>query len=170
MNAAYYLAALLKLCPQPVADPVRFQTIADGLSIAAAEFLPRWRGTERELAAAQLTAVRFESNAREDVHFGIVIGGAGEECLMQIHPKNVVWKKHAANFQDLVGVELGRTVQCLRAGTESLVNARAKCSREGYRKNLNAAMFSSYHMTGCWTSMERFRRAKMMNNILRGKI
>ena len=167
MTHAAFLTVLQLMFPtQDPSELARYSTEAQALATAHAEFLPKWPRGGTELAAAQLTIIRFESGNLLGVHDGSIRGPSGEVCLMQIHPTNGTWRKYSDSFEALAGVDLEATTACIRTGTASLVWAANRCIGQRYRKNWAPAMMSSYHLGGqCWASPERFKRAMAMRNL-----
>jgi len=65
----------------------------------------------------------------------------------------------------LVGVDLGSTVSCLKAGALTLAWAARRCLGQRYYTYWRQAMWSAYHLSACWKSRHRFERARLMQSI-----
>jgi hypothetical protein len=167
MTAAQVLAILLRLMPtEDPAELHRYETLAAATAIVEQELVPRWRGPRHEFAPAIVTAMWFNAQYPRDVHEGSRLGSGGARCVMDIDPGNGVWKRHATRFEDLTGLELGRTVQCIRTGAETLVLSLNRCLKRHYVTNWREAMWSVY-ATGhkCWIHWEAKKRARKMRQI-----
>jgi len=172
MTLAAVLLILAHLAPsQYAADPERMSVIAEATIAATNELAHEWRHAPDELSRAILTAIRFESGLREDVHSGALLGKAGERCLMQIHPGNRVWKTVGApSFESLTGTDYESTRWCLLAGAKALVLADNYCAARQFRTNWKQAMWTAYHYgSKCWLSPQAFRRARTMGEIAGGR-
>ena len=165
IEAAAILALLADRAPQQyAAEPDRFAVIAVATERAVKAALPRWHRPEKLLLAALLTAALRESGFRKDIHSGELRGKAGEICLVQIHPRNPVWRTVGApSFDALGGVDLQSTTYCLTAGALSLARAASYCGARHYRKNWAQAMWTLYHYgSKCWLSPHAYPRTATM--------
>jgi len=165
MSAVYlaFLAAFIAIrAPASPEEMQRYQTTAAAAEIVHMELLPRWQRSARQLMAAMVTIVDFESDMLLKVHDGSIRGKAGEICLAQIHRANGLWKRHAAKFEDLAGVTLGHTVQCFRTMADTLVHSLNLALKHRYLTYWREATFSAYHVSKPWKSPERWKRARAM--------
>lgn len=164
---AAILSALLHFAPVSAPDEIaRYQTIADAVPIVAEEFQHRWRGPKEELIPAMITAMLWNGPLWRGVHSGERVGSNGARCLMDIDRGNPLWKNHVERFEDLGGLSLGETVQCMRVGTETLVVSLGYCLARRYRTNLRPAMWSMY-ATGskCWIHRQAKARSRTMGRV-----
>lgn len=158
---------LLRLVPtEDPAEIERYGTLAAATEIVSLELAPRWRGPPNEFVPAIVTAMWFQARFPRDVHEGSRLGAGGARCVMDIDPANGVWKRHAARFEDLTGLSLGNTVQCIRTGAEMLVHSLNRCLKRNYRTNWREAMWSVYaNGHKCWLHWEAKARARKMRAI-----
>jgi hypothetical protein len=148
-------------------DPYRIATIAVAIERAQITLAPKWGRDPRLLGAALATAVIKESGTWESVHSGEKRGGAGEICLVQIHPTNRKWVKAGApSFESLGGVGPQSTEWCILSGAHSLVDGSRFCSKRKYRTKWALAMWTMYHYgSRCWISPGAKGRTQLMQKI-----
>jgi hypothetical protein len=154
----HVLLLVLLQTHRPDIPPERAETLSLAVQAAVEEF-----PTHPALVGALLTAMEQEGNFQEDIQVGEVRGLAGEICLAQIHPVNGFWKGYVASFEDLAGLDLEATSNCLRTAAKTLSFGRNHCLKKRYRKNWAQAMWTSYHWGGkCWLSPHAYKRTARM--------
>jgi hypothetical protein len=168
LKALIFLAVFAHYLPtQYEKHPGRVVTTAVAGERAVASVASKWHRSDTLLGAAIATAVINESGLAENIHTGDRRGGAGEICLVQIHPSNKLWRKvDAPSFEALAGAGEQATTWCLATAGVTLAFGDAYCQRRRYYTNWMQAMWTMYHFgSKCWLSPHARPRSRMMSNI-----